>query len=46
MKDTDSSPDIVEFDQFRFDRRAGTLSRQVTEGRFVASGCQERRTIM
>jgi DNA-binding winged helix-turn-helix (wHTH) protein/TolB-like protein len=36
MKDTDSSPDIVEFDQFRFDRRAGTLSRQVTEGRFAA----------
>jgi TolB-like protein/DNA-binding winged helix-turn-helix (wHTH) protein len=32
MMDTDSSPYVVEFEQFRFDRRAGCLSRQATDG--------------
>jgi predicted ATPase/DNA-binding winged helix-turn-helix (wHTH) protein len=36
MMDTGSSPDVVVFERFHFDRRAGTLSQETTNGRLVA----------
>jgi predicted ATPase/DNA-binding winged helix-turn-helix (wHTH) protein len=36
MMDTGSSPDVVVFERFHFDRRAGTLSQETTNGRLLA----------
>ena len=35
MMDTGSSPNVAVFEQFHLDRRAGTLSRQTTDGRLL-----------
>src|SRR5215469_15950618 len=36
MMDTGSSPDVVVFERFHFDRRAGTLSQETADGRLLA----------
>jgi predicted ATPase/DNA-binding winged helix-turn-helix (wHTH) protein len=36
LMDTGSSPDVAVFEQFHFDWRAGSLSRQTTDGRLLA----------
>src|SRR5215472_12589444 len=36
LMDTGSSQDVAVFEQFHFDRRAGSLSRQTTDGRLLA----------
>jgi DNA-binding winged helix-turn-helix (wHTH) protein/TolB-like protein/Flp pilus assembly protein TadD len=42
MMDAGSSPDVVVFEQFRFDRRAGTLSRQSKDDGLLAVGVGSR----